>query len=122
MDLFDKRGNVPSDHELEEEAAGHGGSWRDRDVPDYRGRDEVPSGRVFGAGREKKAAPSPKPARPEADYSHFRVGDDVEHAVFGEGVILAISGEGEKTEATVRFADRGTKHLLLAWAPLRKPG
>jgi DNA helicase-2/ATP-dependent DNA helicase PcrA len=48
------------------------------------------------------------------------VGDDVEHAVFGEGVILEIKGTGEKTEVTVRFRDRGTKHLALAWAPLKK--
>ena len=116
--LFDRRGNVPADHEEHESPV----PWRDREVPGYRRRDEEPSGRVFGAGRERKAAPTPKPARPESDYSHFRVGDDVVHAVFGEGVILAISGEGEKTEATVRFAERGTKHLLLAWAPLRRPG
>ena len=54
------------------------------------------------------------------EYSHLRVGDDVTHAIFGDGVILSISGEGEKTEATVRFRERGTKHLLLAWAPLKK--
>jgi len=35
-------------------------------------------------------------------------------------VILEISGIGEKAEATVRFVERGTKVLALAWAPLTK--
>ena len=40
----------------------------------------------------------------------------------GEGVVLEIRGEGEKAEVTVRFRDKGTKHLALAWAPLKKIG
>jgi DNA helicase-2/ATP-dependent DNA helicase PcrA len=50
----------------------------------------------------------------------LRMGDDVEHPAFGEGVVLEIRGEGDRAEATIRFADAGTKHLSLAWAPLRK--
>ena len=50
----------------------------------------------------------------------LRVGDDVEHPSFGEGVIINIEGSGEKAEATIRFRDVGTKHLALAWAPLKK--
>ena len=50
----------------------------------------------------------------------LRVGDDVDHDTFGEGVILDLIGEGEKTEAVVRFRDVGEKRLLLAWAPLQK--
>ena len=117
-ELFDRQGNVDSggDHER---VFGGSGSWRDRDVPPYRRREEEPSGRTFG-GRSEPQRRSPSPARSEAEFSHLRVGDDVEHAIFGEGVILAISGAGEKTEATVRFRERGTKHLLLAWAPLKK--
>jgi DNA helicase-2/ATP-dependent DNA helicase PcrA len=48
------------------------------------------------------------------------VGDDVEHPSFGEGVILEIRGQGDKAEATIRFPAAGTKHLSLAWAPLKK--
>jgi DNA helicase-2/ATP-dependent DNA helicase PcrA len=51
---------------------------------------------------------------------HLRVGDDVSHARWGEGVVLAISGEGDKAEAVVRFPAVGEKHLLLAWAPLAR--
>ena len=50
----------------------------------------------------------------------LRVGDDVGHDTFGEGVILDLIGEGEKAEAVVRFRDAGEKRLLLAWAPLQK--
>jgi DNA helicase-2/ATP-dependent DNA helicase PcrA len=50
----------------------------------------------------------------------LRVGDDVGHDTFGEGVILDLIGEGEKAEAVVRFRDVGEKRLLLAWAPLQK--
>jgi DNA helicase-2/ATP-dependent DNA helicase PcrA len=50
----------------------------------------------------------------------LRVGDDVSHSKWGEGVILDLRGEGDKTEATVRFPSVGEKVLLLAWAPLEK--
>jgi DNA helicase-2/ATP-dependent DNA helicase PcrA len=51
----------------------------------------------------------------------FRVGDDVVHDTFGEGVVLDVEGRGESAEAVVRFRDAGEKRLLLAWAPLRRP-
>jgi DNA helicase-2/ATP-dependent DNA helicase PcrA len=50
----------------------------------------------------------------------LRVGDDVRHSAWGEGVVLSISGEGERAEALVRFPDVGEKLLLLAWAPLQR--
>jgi DNA helicase-2/ATP-dependent DNA helicase PcrA len=50
----------------------------------------------------------------------LRVGDDVAHPAFGEGVIIDISGTGEKAEAVINFAGVGQKHLALAWAPLKK--
>jgi DNA helicase-2/ATP-dependent DNA helicase PcrA len=50
----------------------------------------------------------------------LRVGDDVAHPAFGEGVIIDISGVGEKAEAVINFSGAGQKHLALAWAPLKK--
>jgi DNA helicase-2/ATP-dependent DNA helicase PcrA len=50
----------------------------------------------------------------------LRVGDDVSHEKFGEGVIIELAGEGDKAEAVVHFRDVGEKRLLLAWAPLAK--
>ena len=35
-------------------------------------------------------------------------------------MIIDLSGAGDSAEATVNFAGVGTKHLALAWAPLRK--
>ncbi|MDQ3680190.1 MAG: DNA helicase PcrA [Actinomycetota bacterium] len=50
----------------------------------------------------------------------LRVGDDVVHAKWGEGVVLEVLGAGDGAEAVVRFPDMGEKRLLLAWAPLEK--
>jgi DNA helicase II / ATP-dependent DNA helicase PcrA len=55
-----------------------------------------------------------------AHLSGLRVGDDVGHDTFGEGVIIDLIGDGEKAEAVIRFRDVGEKRLLLAWAPLQK--
>lgn len=49
------------------------------------------------------------------------MGDAVEHPAFGSGTIIAIEGEGDKTEAVINFSGGvGLKHLSLAWAPLKK--
>jgi DNA helicase-2/ATP-dependent DNA helicase PcrA len=50
----------------------------------------------------------------------FRIGDDVVHGKWGEGVVIDLSGSGDKTEITIHFPDLGPKVLLLAWAPLKK--
>ena len=55
-----------------------------------------------------------------AEKLGLRVGDDVAHDKFGEGVIIGIEGEGDKAEALVRFRDVGEKRLLLSWAPLKR--
>ena len=71
---------------------------------------------ALSAGRRN----TPSPAN-----SHdlgLKVGDDVEHPAFGEGVIVEVRGQGDKAEATIRFREAGTKHLSLAWAPLKKVG
>jgi len=46
--------------------------------------------------------------------------DDVVHAKWGEGVVLEVSGVGDRAEATVRFPSVGEKRLNLALAPLKK--
>src|SRR6266568_881314 len=57
-----------------------------------------------------------------AESLGLRVGDDVMHGKWGEGVVLEVIGEGDKAEGIVRFASVGEKRLLLAWAPLKKIG
>jgi superfamily I DNA/RNA helicase len=98
-------------------------------IPAYRRR-----GRAAGADDRRRAdfhrervveaaivaGQRPGPALPDAHDLGLRIGDDVEHPAFGEGVILDLRGRGDTAEATVHFAGVGTKHLALAFAPLRK--
>ena len=42
------------------------------------------------------------------------------HAKWGEGVVLQIRGEGDKTEVVINFPSVGEKVLLLSWAPIKK--
>ena len=69
---------------------------------------------AINAGRRNAPAPA------NSQELGLKVGDDVEHPSFGEGIILEIRGQGDKAEATIRFPGVGTKHLSLAWAPLKK--
>ncbi len=69
---------------------------------------------AINAGRRNAPAPS------NSQELGLKVGDDVEHPAFGEGIIIDIRGQGDKAEATIRFPSAGTKHLSLAWAPLKK--
>ncbi|MFS8481684.1 MAG: DNA helicase PcrA [Acidimicrobiia bacterium] len=95
---------------------GYGGGWRSSAGPGDR------SLRV-AAGRDRiveRALEARRPQRSGAESLGLTVGDDVRHATFGEGVILELSGSGDKTEALVRFRDVGEKRLLLSWAPLEK--
>jgi DNA helicase II / ATP-dependent DNA helicase PcrA len=63
-----------------------------------------------------------RPATTGAERLGLRIGDDVRHVKFGEGVILGIEGSGDKAEAIVRFGDFGEKRLLLSWSPLERIG
>ncbi len=71
---------------------------------------------VEAAMRAGRSSPQPS----GAESLGLTVGDDVEHPTFGEGVIVDVRGEGDRAEATIRFRGVGTKHLSLAWAPLKK--
>jgi hypothetical protein len=62
---------------------------------------------------------APEVAEPTTDPFALVVGDVVQHPAFGVGTILEIQGLDDRAEVTVHFADIGTKHLALAWAPLR---
>jgi len=68
------------------------------------------------------SAPAAQTGARGAEQLGLRVGDDVRHEKFGEGVIIEITGAGDKAEAKVRFVDAGEKHLLLQWAPLTRVG
>ena len=102
---------------------------RSDDPPPYRrrdgrGSDGASTSESSDAHRDRvveaalRAGNSPQPSNSQ-DIG-LKVGDDVAHPAFGEGVIIDISGVGEKAEAVINFAGVGQKHLALAWAPLKK--
>jgi len=47
-------------------------------------------------------------------------GDTVFHDRWGEGVVISVSGGGQRAEATISFGEVGEKRLMLAYAPLAK--
>lgn len=53
-----------------------------------------------------------------ANETGFRLGQNVSHAKFGQGVILAVEGGGAHTRVQVKFSGHGTKWLVLAYANL----
>jgi DNA helicase-2/ATP-dependent DNA helicase PcrA len=99
---------------------GGGGGGRDinADILDARAAQEAHRDRVVEAAIRSGSKPAPTPTN--SQELGLRIGDDVEHPAFGAGVIIDISGSGEKAEATINFPGAGTKHLALAWAPLKK--
>lgn len=48
----------------------------------------------------------------------LEVGQRVSHDTFGLGTVVAIAGEGDKSEATINFGQYGDKRLLLRYAPV----
>jgi len=85
--------------------------------------------RPAGAGRPP--APSFKrastPAERLADQQRGALdldlapGDTVVHRQWGNGVVRALSGQGDRAMAEVDFPGQGRKRLLLRYAPLTKP-
>ena len=55
-----------------------------------------------------------------AESLDLKIGDDVRHSQWGEGVIVDMGGSPDSPEATVNFAGVGQKTLLLSLAPLEK--
>jgi len=89
-------------------------------------RDDDTDGRVIGGGGRSRIVESAlrggrtPPRSTGADALGLRVGEDVRHERFGEGVVLELSGSGDKAEALVRFPEAGEKRLLLSWSPLER--
>ncbi len=60
------------------------------------------------------AKPSPMPTVQDKDLSKFKVGQKVKHTKFGEGEIVAISGEN----ADIKFEGLGVKKFNMRLAPI----
>jgi len=50
----------------------------------------------------------------------FAPGDKVQHAKFGEGVVLNLEGSGDHARIQVNFKDHGAKWLVIGYANLKK--
>jgi DNA helicase-2/ATP-dependent DNA helicase PcrA len=85
------------------------GGWREFG---HGGRDAGDTGRLSQA--EQRAA-----LRFDRGVS-WRVGQNVAHARFGEGVIVAIEGSGEDARAQINFGRQGLKWLALSIAKLER--
>jgi DNA helicase-2/ATP-dependent DNA helicase PcrA len=69
-------------------------------------------------GRAVTSWASAQSAPPETSSAVFRIGDDVIHAAFGDGVVTGVDAGGV---VVVRFAGDGTERRLMAdYAPIRK--
>ena len=83
--------------------------------PSFTGGGDVVAGRA-GAGASR--VPSWAASRTEAPSADYRMGDDVVHAAFGEGVVTAVEPGGI---VVVRFAGDGSERKLMAeYAPISK--
>ena len=58
--------------------------------------------------------------RTVTDFDDFQVGDNVEHSIFGNGKIMALSGSGENQRVGVVFSDGTRKKLIVKFANLKK--
>lgn len=72
---------------------------------------------VGGAARK---ATRTKLSRTVTTFDDFQVGDTVEHAIFGSGKIMALSGTGENQRVGVVFKDGVKKKLIVKYANLKK--
>jgi len=115
-ELFRKEGNVAT-QSFSREAGSKRPARREREYGDSFSdahKDRVVDAAI-AAGRRPTAVTNSNV------LSDIRVGEDVVHPTFGEGVVLDVNGAGDNAEVTIRFRDKGTKVLSLAWAPLKRP-
>ncbi|EDY86136.1 DNA-dependent ATPase I and helicase II [gamma proteobacterium HTCC5015] len=89
------------------------GEIPDQHINDVRPRAKManPGGGLFDS--------APSQTAPGTDMSGLYIGQPVEHAVFGEGVVVACEGQGSHARVQVNFADEGAKWLVLAYANLQ---
>jgi DNA helicase-2/ATP-dependent DNA helicase PcrA len=104
------------------------GAWTEslsgRRAPSRSGS-EAPSG---GASMRQPVPPTavpartrPKQAAPSGKASGFKVGDKVQHAKFGEGIVTEAKPTSGDFEITVAFKNgSGVKRLLMSFAKLEK--
>ena len=74
--------------------------------------------RVVGGSLQKKT--KVEVTRTVTTFDDFKVGDMVEHSIFGPGKIMVLSGTGENQRVGVVFKDGTKKKLIVKYANLTK--
>ena len=68
--------------------------------------------------RFQPASTRPNKIPSAAEQSGIPMGQNVVHAKFGQGIVLAVEGGGAHTRVQVKFSEHGVKWLVLAYANL----
>ena len=71
-----------------------------------------------GLRRRTPTTPPPRATGKKSSAMVLEVGQRVSHDTFGLGTVVALAGEGDKSEATINFGQYGEKRLLLRYAPV----
>jgi len=101
-------------------------SWDDASPAFGAGRSSF-GGRSGAGSRGRQPAAPATPAARLADQQRGALdlglapGDTVVHRQWGNGEVVAVSGQGDRATAEVDFPGLGRKRLLLRYAPLTRP-
>jgi DNA helicase-2/ATP-dependent DNA helicase PcrA len=106
--------------------------WGDSDVREpSRFLADIPRNLIEGAvpkagpaqARVTRWDPTPPAIKLKPRELQFRVGQRVQHAKFGEGVVIESKPDGNDEEVTIAFKKSGVKRVLASFANLQKlPG
>lgn len=88
----------------------------DENVIKVKAYKSVYTRRVVGTGSKKKIQIS----RTVTEFDDFKIGDQVQHNLFGVGTILVLSGTGENQKVGVEFDGGLRKKLIVKYARLKK--
>lgn len=99
-----------------------------RELPEELIQEVRPKVKAYAAARYTDGIPTrplaPPSLRPASQYAEaetgYRIGQQVRHAKFGEGVIVASEGAGAHSRVQVNFKTAGVKWLVLGYANLEK--
>ena len=90
-----------------------------RERSDVWGRGTSGTRRVYMPPPPQHTAADGSVIRPDS-AAKFTAGDAVRHSKWGDGRIVAISGEGEEAELTIAFPGEGIKKFVQKYAPILK--
>tara|TARA_Y100001936_G_scaffold52303_1_gene50795 strand:+ start:18 stop:2183 length:2166 start_codon:yes stop_codon:yes gene_type:complete len=88
----------------------------DENVIKVKSYKSVYTRRIVGSGEKKKIQIS----RTVTEFDDFKIGDQVQHNLFGVGTILVLSGSGENQKVGVEFDGGLRKKLIVKYARLKK--